>query len=62
MTVNNDFHDNTAIFDLFKGLELDADTFQKPFGAETQVNGNHVAEPVVNGTIVDAAETVSASG
>lgn len=47
--MNNDFHDSRTIFELFKGLELDWDALATPFSADTQVNGNHTSEPVLNG-------------
>lgn len=49
-SVNNDFHDSTTIFKVFDGLAVDFDSLEKPFAADTKVNGNHTEEPaVVNG-------------
>jgi hypothetical protein len=53
--VNNDFQDQTGIFKVFEGLELDWDAFGKPMsGGEPQSNGNHTAEPAVNGAVAAA--------
>jgi len=49
--VNNDFQDQTGIFKVFEGLELDWDAVGKPIASgETQSNGNHPADPAANGT------------
>lgn len=47
--MNNDFHDRTTIFEIFKGLELDQDILDKQVTGESPLNGNHVSDPATNG-------------
>lgn len=46
--MNNDFHDRTTIFEIFKGLELDQDILDKQVTGGSSLSGNHVSEPVTN--------------
>jgi hypothetical protein len=55
MTVNNDFHDRTTIFEIFKDLKLDQDVLDKQVTGGSALNGNHVSEPATNGKAAVAA-------
>lgn len=61
MAVNNDFHDKTTIFDVFKDLEVDWDVLEKQTLAEPQVNGNHTSEPATNGAPQEPAQAAAAA-
>lgn len=60
-SVNNDFHDSKAIFEIFNGLELDWKELTSPFHAEPAeenvpaVNGDHSAPAVSNGVPAQSA-------
>lgn len=59
--MNNDFHDRTTIFDIFKDLKLDWDAVDKQTTTEPQVNGNHAPEAPANGASKEPVQVAAAS-